>query len=152
MASERRREDVAASAPTPAAFDRPDAQRMSRRQAIGRMSAVAAAGATAWVVPEILTAKPAAGAPLSGTTAAGIAGVPGAIPTTSGTGTSEPPLVTLAGALASTGMDLQRDAEIGVALVAGGWAMRHWASRPSGAAASGAPGPATDAGSAAPAE
>ena len=30
------------------------------------MSAVATAGAAAWVVPEILTAKPAAGATLSG--------------------------------------------------------------------------------------
>src|ERR1700721_2967253 len=39
---------------------------MSRRQALGRMTAVAGAGAAAWVVPEILTAKPAAGANLSG--------------------------------------------------------------------------------------
>jgi hypothetical protein len=153
MAGERRREEVAASESTPAAADRPEAPRMSRRQAIGRMSAVAAAGAAAWVVPEILTAKPAAGAALSGTTAGSITGgvVPG-IPVTSASTTSPEPLVTLAGALASTGLDLQRDAEIGVALVAGGWAMRHWASRPTGAAASGAPGPATEAGSSAPAE
>ena len=39
---------------------------LSRRQAIGRMSAFATAGAAAWVVPEILTAKPAGGATLSG--------------------------------------------------------------------------------------
>jgi hypothetical protein len=159
MASERRREDVPASAPTQAAADRPDAPRMSRRQALGRMSAVAAAGAAAWVAPEILTAKPAAGAVLSGTTAGttvgGVGGaVPEAIPVTevSTSGSSEPPLKALAGSLATTGMDLQRDAEIGLALVAGGWAMQHWASRPSAAAADGAPGPATDAGSTTPAE
>ena len=45
--------------------------RLSRRQAMGRMSAVATAGAVAWVVPEILTAKPAAGAALSNTVGAG---------------------------------------------------------------------------------
>src|SRR5580693_4319076 len=44
---------------------------LSRRQALGRMSAVATAGAAAWVVPEILTAKPAAGATLSGGPSAG---------------------------------------------------------------------------------
>jgi hypothetical protein len=31
--------------------------------------------------------------------------------------------------LAFTGLNLQRDAEIGAALVAGGWAMKYWASR-----------------------
>ena len=45
--------------------------RFSRRQALGRMSAVAGAGAAAWVVPEILTAKPAAGATLSGSNGGG---------------------------------------------------------------------------------
>ncbi len=34
-----------------------------------------------------------------------------------------------------TGLNIQRDAEIGAALIAGGWAMHHWASR--------APKPAT---------
>jgi hypothetical protein len=33
------------------------------------------------------------------------------------------------GSLAFTGIDIQRDAEIGAALIAGGWAMHHWASR-----------------------
>ena len=42
-----------------------DDTRLSRRQAIGRMSVIATAGAAAWVVPEILTAKPAGGATLS---------------------------------------------------------------------------------------
>ena len=32
-------------------------------------------------------------------------------------------------ALASTGLNLERDAELGAALVAGGWAMQRWASR-----------------------
>jgi hypothetical protein len=31
--------------------------------------------------------------------------------------------------LAFTGLNIQRDAEVGAALVAGGWAMQHWASR-----------------------
>jgi hypothetical protein len=31
--------------------------------------------------------------------------------------------------LAFTGLNLQRDAEIGAALIAGGWAMKYWASR-----------------------
>src|SRR5271167_3631993 len=43
-----------------------DRSRISRRQALGRISAVVGAGTAAWVVPEILTAKPAAGAVLSG--------------------------------------------------------------------------------------
>ena len=34
-----------------------------------------------------------------------------------------------AGALAYSGINIQRDVEIGAALVAGGWAMQHWASR-----------------------
>jgi hypothetical protein len=42
--------------------------------------------------------------------------------------------------LAFTGIDLQRDAEIGAALVAGGWAMHHWASRRPKAAAEGRTG------------
>ena len=31
--------------------------------------------------------------------------------------------------LAYSGLNIQRDVEIGAALVAGGWAMHHWASR-----------------------
>jgi hypothetical protein len=33
------------------------------------------------------------------------------------------------GTLAFTGLNIQRDATVGAALVAGGWAMQHWASR-----------------------
>ncbi len=87
------------------------------------MSVVATAGAAAWVVPEIVTAKPAAGATLSGT--------PG-IPTTSASTTGSAPKTpasTSPGALAFTGDDLRREAEIGAALVAGGWTMQRWASR-----------------------
>ena len=51
--------DAAAS---PAGGPRSGRAPISRRQAIGRLSALATAGAAAWVVPEILTAKPAAGA------------------------------------------------------------------------------------------
>ena len=43
-----------------------DRSRISRRQALGRISAVAGAGAAAWVVPEIFIARPAAGTALSG--------------------------------------------------------------------------------------
>jgi hypothetical protein len=126
--------------------------RFSRRQAMGRMSAVATAGAVAWVVPEILTAKPAAGAALSGTsspggsasvsTSASVGGDPGtgASVAASGTADTNGPEGVTTGAntsaavdpptsLAFTGLNIKRDAEVGAALVAGGWAMQHWASR-----------------------
>jgi hypothetical protein len=134
---------------------------MSRRQSMGRLSVVAGAGAAAWVVPEILTAKPAAGAALSGTNGAGgSVGVSANVTTGASTGddagtgasvdaggsanTNGPDSIkpdsiktdaatTAAadpsGALAFTGLNIQRDASVGAALVAGGWAMQHWASR-----------------------
>lgn len=107
--------------------------RLSRRQAMGRMSAVAAAGAVAWAVPEILTAKPAAGATLSNpdVTAVGVstdpAGFNGPVGVTTAVHTT--PAAHAANPLAFTGLNIQRDAEVGAALVAGGWAMQHWASR-----------------------
>ena len=114
------------------------------------MSAVATAGAAAWVVPEILMAKPAAGATLSGNGntggstgvstsaslggngASGSAGANGAVGANGASGSAG---VTTAAdttpshGLAFTGLDIQRDAEVGAALIAGGWAMQHWASR-----------------------
>jgi hypothetical protein len=131
---------------------------LSRRQALGRMSVVATAGAAAWVVPQIMTAKPAAGASLS--LARGLGGGDG------GDGPDSPPGVTTPsaadpfgvttstpdatssvpatsgtpGTLAFTGIDIQRDAEIGAALIAGGWAMQHWASRTPRSAAKGGGG------------
>jgi hypothetical protein len=105
---------------------------------MGHISAVAAAGAAAWAVPEILTAKPAAGATLSSPIGVGAA--------TSGSadtaGTNGPDGVATAAAetpspLAFTGLNIARDAEVGAALVAGGWAMQHWASRAPKAAGSG---------------
>jgi hypothetical protein len=148
---------------------------MNRRQAMGRMSALATAGAVAWVVPEILTAKPAAGAALSGagTSGTGPVGASGSVSTSASTGdpgtgvsagaggsvgaNGPDGVVTTAdttaatdpsGALAFTGLNIQRDATVGAALVAGGWAMQHWASRlgpravtgPSGASAESAAG------------
>jgi hypothetical protein len=162
MAGERKHDEVAANE---AAVDRPEAPRLSRRRAIGRMSAVATAAAAAWVAPEILTAKPAVGAVMSGTTGPGTTGAStsdgstsdgstsdaSTSPGTSGSATSEP-VVALAQTLASTGLDLQRDAEIGAAMIAGGWAMQHWASRSSTAGANGAPGSAPDTKTSAPAE
>lgn len=106
------------------------------------MSAVATAGAAAWVVPEILTAKPAAGATMSGThggtTGGGGTTGSGSNPvtnpaTTPGATTGNLTAATSPTApgksLAFTGIDVKRDAEIGAALIAGGWAMHHWASR-----------------------
>jgi hypothetical protein len=102
------------------------------------MSVAASAGAAAWVVPEILTAKPAAGATLSGnshTSSGGSTTDPATSPATTGgpssatSGTSSPATSPAPSALAFTGLNIQRDAEIGAALIAGGWAMHHWASR-----------------------
>jgi len=114
-----------------------ETNRLSRRQAIGRMSMVATAGAAAWVVPEILTAKAAGGATLSApavptgastangaSTEDGVHAAPGPDPATT-------PSSSLADTLAFTGLDIQRDAEVGAALIAGGWALHHWASRTS---------------------
>lgn len=72
----------------------------------------AGVAAAAWVVPSILTAKPAEGALLlsSGPRSEVVPAV------------SQPP----AKPLAFTGDDLERDAGIGAALVAGGWLLRHW--------------------------
>lgn len=129
MAGQGERDEGAASEAGGAAAPGSEGQRLSRRQAIARLSAVAATGAVAWVTPEILTAKPASGAVLSGTTEpASLNGTPLAL-----TSASTQPAKT--GGLAFTGMNLQRDAEVGVALAAGGWAMHHWASRPLHAAA-----------------
>lgn len=99
------------------------------------MSVAATAGAAAWVVPEILTAKPAAGATLSGNHPAPSTGGSTSNPTTSpsttggGTGPGTSGSTSPGSTLAFTGIDIQRDAEIGAALIAGGWAMHHWASR-----------------------
>ncbi len=50
------------------------------------------------------------------------------------------PAAHAASPLAFTGLNIQRDAEVGAALVAGGWAMQHWASRSPKPAASGPSG------------
>jgi hypothetical protein len=122
MYNEQRNEDAAASRGTP---DSPvtDGTPLSRRQAIGRLSALATAGAAAWVVPEILTAQPAGGATLSAVTSAAT------VPATSAPTTGPRSHASPATALAYTGLNIQRDAEIGAALIAGGWALHHWASR-----------------------
>ena len=123
MESEEKLGDAAAFPATP------ETNRLSRRQAIGRMSVVATAGAAAWVVPEILTAKAAGGATLSApgvltgaSVSDGALATPASDPATTPSGTP-------ASTLAFTGLNIQRDAEVGAALIAGGWAMHHWASR-----------------------
>ena len=90
--------------------------------------------AAAWVVPEILTAKPAAGATLSGPATSGQTSGTESVVTTSAT--------TSPHTLAFTGFNLERDVGIGSALVAGGWAMHLWASRAAGTVADGAVGTA----------
>ncbi|HEY5385885.1 MAG TPA: hypothetical protein VIJ56_11690, partial [Acidimicrobiales bacterium] len=45
------------------------------------------------------------------------------------------------GTLAFTGLNIERDASVGAALVAGGWAMQHWASRAHKPAVAGPGGP-----------
>jgi hypothetical protein len=86
-------------------------------------------GTTAWVVPQILTARPAAGATLSGSpaTLAGTTGAPN-FPVTTSAATDGGAPSTLSN-LATTGLDLERDAEIGAAMIAVGWALHRWASR-----------------------
>ena len=105
-----------------------ETNRLSRRQAIGRMSVVATAGAAAWVVPEILTAQAAGGATLS--VPSGPASLDGnSVPPSESPVSS--PHSTPSNRLAFTGLNIQLDAELGAALIAGGWAMHHWASRTS---------------------
>lgn len=140
MADERKRRDLVAAATTEPSAGSSQGPRFSRRQAIGRMSLVATAGAVAWVAPEILTAKPADGAVMSGAVTADGTLNPSTFPASQTGASTAPPIVTLAESLASTGIDLERDAAVGVALVAGGWVMHHWASRTSGPAVSGAAG------------
>jgi hypothetical protein len=134
MRKERTDRDADASPVSPG--DARPGRTFSRRQALGKASVVATAGAAAWVVPEILMAKPAAGATLSGnqgTTGGGGSSAPATSPssTTGGTGSTQASTSpgTTPSTLAFTGIDIQRDAEIGAALIAGGWAMHHWASR-----------------------
>jgi hypothetical protein len=93
------------------------------------MSVVATAGAAAWVVPEILTAKAAGGATLSAPAVAAGASTPDGLLSASGPSPATTPSSSLADTLAFTGLNIQRDAEVGAALIAGGWAMHHWASR-----------------------
>jgi len=100
---------------------------ISRRAILGRISAGAAVGTTAWVIPQILTAKPAAGATMSGLPATLGAATPTAPLTTGSTTTGGAP--STLSSLAQTGLDLERDAEIGATMVAVGWALHRWASR-----------------------
>jgi hypothetical protein len=106
----------------------PGESRVSRRQAIGRMSVFATAGVAAWVAPEILTAKPAGGATLSAPVV-GASNLNGALETPGATVKAPGPANN--NTLAFTGLNIQRDAEVGAALLAGGWAMHYWAARTS---------------------
>jgi len=122
MQKDGAQEDLAASGTIPGE------SRLSRRQAIGRMSVFATAGAAAWVAPEILTAMPAGGATLSAPVI-GASTLDGALGTPEATVSTPDPTKT--NTLAFTGLNIQRDAEVGAALLASGWALHHWASRTS---------------------
>jgi hypothetical protein len=113
---------------------------MTRRALLSGVSTGMAAGAAAWIAPAIFIAKPAAGATLSGSqpfptggsdvsTSPSTTGGSGGTGSTGGGGGTTSPATSPGSALAFTGVDIQRDAEIGAALIAGGWAMHHWASR-----------------------
>ena len=117
--------------------------RLTRRQAMQRMSAVATAGAAAWVVPEILTAKPAAGASMSapgtlggssgggGNGSGGGTGPTGTGPTTSAstapaptTSASTAPAPTSSGSVTPTGGSSAVPASSGVLAMTGGNLLR----------------------------
>ena len=106
---------------------------ISRRAVLGRMSAGAAVGTTAWVIPQILTAKPAAGATMSGSPATlgrHVGRHRHAATSSQTTGsTSAGGVPSTLSSLAQTGLDLERDAEIGATMIAVGWALHRWASR-----------------------
>jgi hypothetical protein len=117
--------------------------RYSRRQALGRMSAVATAGAVAWVVPEILTAEPFAGASMSGGPGGGDSDDDGDRDGNgkgdgdgdgggkghNASGSTNATALETAAILPSTPAGIARDTEIGAAMVAGGWALHRWTSR-----------------------
>lgn len=147
MQTEQTNRDVAT--PSGAPGDARPGRTFSRRQALGGLSVVAASvGAGAWVIPEILTAKPAAGATMSAPSTSGGSGggngggngqgVGGGNSQGSPNGPVSSPSTLAAttsaqtspgSTLALTGVDIQRDAELGAALIAGGWAIHRWASR-----------------------
>ncbi len=87
---------------------------------------VATAGAAAWVVPEILTAQAAGGATLS--VPSGPASLALETPCRPASRQSRVRTRPRRTRLAFTGLNIQLDAEVGAALIAGGWAMHHWAS------------------------
>jgi hypothetical protein len=95
------------------------------------MSVFATAGAAAWVMPEILTAKAAGGATLS---APGVVTRPATLPVAAEPPSNRSNPGSPANPLAFTGLNIERDAEVGAALIAGGWALHHWASRASAVA------------------
>jgi hypothetical protein len=94
---------------------------ISRRQALATMATV---GTAVWAIPEILTAKPAGGATLS---------APGQVLPLPITTTTLPPVPVqsehAANPLAFTGLNIERDAEVGAALIAGGWVLHHWTAK-----------------------
>ena len=113
-------------------------RRISRRALLGGISSGAAVGSAAWVIPQILVAKPAAGATMSGSpaTSAGTSEFPSYAATTGSTADGATTGSTTDGgttyplsSLAKTGLDLERDAEIGATMIAVGWALQRWASR-----------------------
>lgn len=130
----------------------PGRPRLSRRQALGRMSAVATAGAAAWVVPEILAAKPAAAAmsspkdPDNDGDTDGKGGGPdhdggghGMMSSRPGSSAGGMAVVSPASMFSPTRHGIVRDAELGGAMVAGGWVFHRWMSRGAASTAASTP-------------
>jgi hypothetical protein len=81
-------------------------------------------GASGGVTTSASTGAPGTG-PSVGASGSLDAKGPDGVATAADTTTAADPF----GTLAFTGLNIQRDASVGAALVAGGWAMQHWASR-----------------------
>lgn len=101
---------------------------LSRRKALGMGAAVVPVAVAAWAIPEMVVGQWAGGAPLLSGGPGELNGPvpPNAAPvpqhsTQTPQGAANP--------LAFTGANLQQMTEAGAALVAGGWAVHHWASR-----------------------
>ena len=114
--------------------------RLSRRQALHRLSLGVAGGAALWAAPEILIGRPTAAGAASAAPQGGPvrpAGAGPAAPTrqaddapgSAGFAAAGPSSEGGGGQLAFTGIDAERAVELGAGLLVGGWALTRWSSR-----------------------
>lgn len=100
----------------------------TRREALKHMAAAGATAGAIWVAPEILTAKVSGAATLS----APPMGVPLGVPVEqTPAAVVKPPAHTTSanGTLPFTGAPIEQETFVGLAALAGGWALHHWSSR-----------------------